>query len=76
MVANVWQWTNSRHKPYPYDKDDGRETNSDTDRFRVLRGGSYNNNEYELRSASRVDGAPDYYYVIGFRCARAFDNRP
>lgn len=77
MAGNVWQWTNSRDKPYPYDEKDGRESNNDTDNRqfapRILRGGSYNNTEYELRSAGRVNGAPDYYYVIGFRCARAFE---
>jgi formylglycine-generating enzyme required for sulfatase activity len=76
MAGNVWQWTNSLNRPYPYNNGDGRENNSDTSRDRVLRGGSYNNNEYDLRSAGRVDGAPDYYYVIGFRCARAFEATP
>ncbi|MBU6361523.1 MAG: SUMF1/EgtB/PvdO family nonheme iron enzyme [Chloroflexi bacterium] len=43
MAGNVWQWTNSLYKPYPYNANDGRENSSDTG-GRVVRGGSFNFN--------------------------------
>ena len=38
MAGNIWQWTSSIYKSYPYKPDDGRER--DTDSVRVKRGGS------------------------------------
>lgn len=73
MAGNVWQWTSSLNMPYPYNAEDGRETNSDIRNDHVIRGGSYNSLEFELRAANRVDGAADYYYIIGFRCVRDFE---
>jgi formylglycine-generating enzyme required for sulfatase activity len=40
MMGNVWEWTSSRYKGYPYRVDDGREDASST-AARVLRGGSF-----------------------------------
>ena len=70
MAGNVWEWTSSLYKDYPYDVKDGREDRSDRG-ARVLRGGSFLNNARYVRSADR-DG--DNLYArssgIGFRvCA-------
>ncbi len=70
MVGNVWEWTSSLYKPYPYVSTDDRE-NLEVLGARVLRGGSFLNSEYLLRVSFRHRGDPDLFAnIIGFRCAR------
>jgi len=69
MAGNVWEWTSSLYKPYPYDKDDGREDAKDPGE-RVLRGGSWARTKGEARSFFRQHAPPTYAdREIGFRCA-------
>jgi formylglycine-generating enzyme required for sulfatase activity/tRNA A-37 threonylcarbamoyl transferase component Bud32 len=72
MAGNVWEWTGTLYKPYPYEADDGREDLSSSE-ARVLRGGAWNSNGNFIRSAARIRSNPtnstDYY---GFRCALPF----
>jgi formylglycine-generating enzyme required for sulfatase activity len=71
MAGNVWEWTSSLYKPYPYTRNDGREDPLSSDR-RVLRGGSWDNNDFGARSADRDVNSPDVINgSIGFRCARS-----
>jgi formylglycine-generating enzyme required for sulfatase activity len=72
MSGNVWEWTSSLYKNYPYDATDGREDLTATGN-RVLRGGSWGDSDSNvLRGAYRYYGSPTYsYYDWGFRCARS-----
>ncbi|MBX3063711.1 MAG: SUMF1/EgtB/PvdO family nonheme iron enzyme [Anaerolineae bacterium] len=72
LCGNVWEWTNTIYLSYPYTVDDGREDNEDATRARVLRGGSWLNNEALLRSANRLKLDPVGKLTnLGFRCARS-----
>jgi len=69
MSGNVWEWTSSLEKAYPYHEDDGREYLACSD-WRVLRGGSWASAEFNLRTASRVRNNPTRWnYNGGVRCA-------
>ena len=66
-AGNVWEWTSSIYKPYPYRGDDGREDPTATGR-RAVRGGSWYANQRYARCAYRSDDHPDcYIYLLGFR---------
>ena len=67
MAGNVWEWTSSLYKDYPYRSDDGREDMS-SGNSRVVRGGSFSYNEAHARAASRPHGAlNDRVVSFGFR---------
>ncbi len=73
LSGNVWEWVSSIYRPYPYKADDGREADNDSmDVRRVLRGGSWFNDESDVRAAYRFSINPSTSnYRIGFRCARS-----
>ena len=67
MAGNVWEWTNSVHKAYPYNSGDGREGGPSSE-DRVLRGGSWVAGSWYARAASRyVSQRDDFDDFIGFR---------
>jgi formylglycine-generating enzyme required for sulfatase activity len=67
MAGNVWEWTHSLMKKYPYKAGDGREDEKASGR-RVLRGGSFSFNGRNVRCASRGDGVFDgFNNGFGFR---------
>jgi len=73
MHGNVWEWTQDcRHNNYVGAPTDGNAwTTGCTENGRVLRGGSWNFNPADLRSAIRYGDYPDYRDDnIGFRLAR------
>jgi len=57
MAGNVWEWTRSVDKDYPYDPDDGRE-DLEAKGTRVLRGGSWSNNQDFARCVERYRLVP------------------
>jgi len=69
MAGNVWEWTSSLYKEYPYQADDGRE-DPEASGTRVLRGGSWDNGARHARCSYRNTHDPDYYSLglLGFRC--------
>jgi formylglycine-generating enzyme required for sulfatase activity len=76
MAGNVWEWTSSLYKPYPYQADDGRE-NANAAGARVLRGGSWLSPADSARSASRLRDTPDLRLRrVGFRCVVAPPGSP
>lgn len=71
MAGNVWEWTSSLYKPYPYRADDGRE-DPKAEGSRVLRGGAWNSDRSLVRAAYRGYNVPaSRYYLLGFRCVRS-----
>ena len=54
LSGNVWEWTRSLYREYPYDPEDGREDlEAPPDVLRVLRGGSFFNVAWLVRCAVR-----------------------
>ncbi len=76
MHGNVWEWTSSIHREYPYKADDGRENPNDTGSRRVLRGGSWTGTEhYWFTSACRVSDVPaSCGGSYGFRVCVSFED--
>lgn len=73
MLGNVYEWTSSLARPYPYVVNDGREDSTDTTNDRVMRGGSWFQGRTVIRASLRVPQRPDAVNnVSGFRCARDF----
>jgi formylglycine-generating enzyme required for sulfatase activity len=71
MAGNVWEWTSSLYKPYPYRADDGRER-VDATGDRVLRGGSVDDVARNARTACRFGDSPaGISSVFGLRLALA-----
>jgi formylglycine-generating enzyme required for sulfatase activity len=58
MAGNVWEWTRSVYRGYPYDPEDGRE-DLEAEGDRVVRGGSLYFGRRYLRCAYRNGGNPN-----------------
>jgi formylglycine-generating enzyme required for sulfatase activity len=70
MVGNIWQWTSSLDKAYPYVATDGRE-DANAAGLRITRGGSWGFGASVDRTSLRNRFAPaNVSASIGFRCAQ------
>lgn len=71
MCGNVWEWTASLDRPYPYAPRDGREQ-AQAEGRRILRGGCYANPQGYARCACRFRlGPATRNPFLGFRLARS-----
>lgn len=69
LAGNVWEWTSSLVWPYPYQADDGRE-DPQAAGDRIMRGGSWYDYPWYMRSTERIGTVPTWTYdFVGFRCA-------
>jgi formylglycine-generating enzyme required for sulfatase activity len=67
MAGNVWEWTSSLERSYPYDAEDGRE-DARAAEPRVLRGGHFKAIAKRVRCAERGTNDPDIPLIHhGFR---------
>jgi formylglycine-generating enzyme required for sulfatase activity len=67
MAGNVWEWTRSLYRVYPYRPNDGRE-DDEMMGDRVVRGGSYKNPSSLVRCACRRKDFPSNQLdLLGFR---------
>jgi formylglycine-generating enzyme required for sulfatase activity len=68
LSGNVWEWTRSQYKKYPYSPDDGREDLKPINVPRVLRGGCFSTESRVVSCAYRYGHGPDYQSLyFGFR---------
>jgi formylglycine-generating enzyme required for sulfatase activity len=67
LAGNVWEWTGSIPRAYPYDAGDGREAPNEYARH-VLRGGSWQTDARSARAACRFSVVPGAtLFDVGFR---------
>ena len=72
MAGNVWEWVADWYsEAYYRSSPPSNPEGIDQGRARVLRGGSWNRDPYNIRTSNRVNYAPAYSnFDAGFRCAR------
>ncbi len=66
MAGNVWEWTQSISKSYPYAHNDGRE-NIKKKGNRTLRGGSFNMDQNKVRTTFRLNHKDTPNFHVGIR---------
>lgn len=70
MAGNAFEWVNSLFANYPYEAGASRENTTDTENWRILRGGSWNTDGRAIRTAHRGASDPSMARPDGgFRCA-------
>lgn len=70
MAGNVWEWTSSLYKPYPYQPQHDAG-DADLSGKRVRRGGGWTSPFEYARTAYRDHYDPVVIHAIGFRLARS-----
>jgi formylglycine-generating enzyme required for sulfatase activity len=70
LIGNIWEWTSTILRAYPYDPNDGRESLSSTD-VCVIRGGSWFYSRKLARCSAREGVVPTYVSPsLGIRLAK------
>ncbi len=73
MSGNAWEWVSTLYAEYPIITDSDVVYEAGDTNERVVRGGSYLDNLFHLRSALRHHLAPNTALdTLGFRCVRDF----
>ena len=73
MLGNVFEWVSSLNKRYPYTVETHEDPTNVTD-VRIMRGGSYINDENWMNATTRGWGDPTIATLsIGFRCVRDYE---
>ncbi len=76
MAGNVWEWTSSLRKNYPYRFGDGREDVFSSD-LRVLRGGSFKSEVASMRTTFRkVNDPNERFEDVGVRIGFSITSDP
>ncbi len=65
--GNVWEWTGNGYQAYPGQKEE-HQSDEYGEKYRTVRGGSWNLDRRFVRCAYRLRDIPDYFFnLIGFR---------
>ena len=72
MSGNVWEWVLDKYSPSYYSYSPQHNPRGpQTGKFRVLRGGSWNDTELYIRVCKRAYAPPTKYFTnVGFRCVK------
>jgi len=76
MHGNVFEWTRTTYRPYPYRADDGRDR-AEPQGLKVARGGSWRDRPKRCTSSFRLAYQPyQRVYNVGFRVVCELESRP